>query len=228
MIPLTPMQTQKAAWSPKGQAKGEGKTMQLSDRTKNLFAEHFVRMMDEMPYAKIRISEICRRTGLQSRVFYYHFHDKEELAAWVFFTWYASSFQSGNPPYTEEQLLEMVTAQMSSIWEHRDFYLRCCSSKTQNSLDDYIKRFSDRVNEEILKRHLGVEELRTEDRFKIWFFSRGSQETIMLWLKGAFEATPRQYAELHLANTPPLLLEAFSNYGAAPFPEKRNEFFKSI
>ena len=41
--------------------------------------------MKKKPLDKIRITEICQAAEIERSTFYYHFEDKYELVAWIFF-----------------------------------------------------------------------------------------------------------------------------------------------
>ena len=58
--------------------------MSMKDRTKAMFADELEKMLEEMPLEKVRVLDICRRCEATPPTFYYHFHDKYELVAWIF------------------------------------------------------------------------------------------------------------------------------------------------
>lgn len=58
--------------------------MTLKNQTKLLFAQELEQMLKVMPMEKIRIVDLCKRCGTITQTFYYHFHDKYELVAWIF------------------------------------------------------------------------------------------------------------------------------------------------
>ena len=43
------------------------------------------RLMVNKPLDKIRVTEICREAEIERPTFYYHFQDKYDLVAWIFF-----------------------------------------------------------------------------------------------------------------------------------------------
>lgn len=49
-----------------------------------LIADAFVELCDEMPLAKVSISNIVERTGKNRKTFYYHFENKDRLIVWIF------------------------------------------------------------------------------------------------------------------------------------------------
>ena len=56
------------------------------DRTKLWIAEHMKQLMAAKPIEKIRVTELCRAAGITPPTFYYHFRDKYDLVAWIFYS----------------------------------------------------------------------------------------------------------------------------------------------
>ena len=56
----------------------------MADRTELWVAEKMLQLMQEKPLTRIRITEICERSGIERSTFYYHFKDKYDLIAWLF------------------------------------------------------------------------------------------------------------------------------------------------
>ena len=56
----------------------------LKNQTKLLFAQKLEEMLQTIPMDKIRIIDLCKRCETIPQTFYYHFHDKYELVAWIF------------------------------------------------------------------------------------------------------------------------------------------------
>ena len=57
----------------------------MADRTKQWIAAAMKRLMTAKSLDRIRVTEICREAEIQRPTFYYHFRDKYELVAWIFF-----------------------------------------------------------------------------------------------------------------------------------------------
>ena len=57
----------------------------MADKTKLWIADKMKELMREKTLDKIRIAEICKVAGIRRGTFYYHFMDKYELVAWLFF-----------------------------------------------------------------------------------------------------------------------------------------------
>ena len=57
----------------------------MAERTKIWIADTMKRLMAKKPLEKIRVTEICRAAEIERPTFYYHFKDKYDLVAWIFF-----------------------------------------------------------------------------------------------------------------------------------------------
>ncbi|HAJ73484.1 MAG TPA: TetR family transcriptional regulator [Lachnospiraceae bacterium] len=57
----------------------------MAERTKLWIADKMKDLMKKKPLDKIRITEICTAAEIERSTFYYHFKDKYELVAWIFF-----------------------------------------------------------------------------------------------------------------------------------------------
>ncbi len=57
----------------------------MAERTKIWIADTMRRLMAQKPIDKIRVTEICQAAEIERPTFYYHFKDKYDLVAWIFF-----------------------------------------------------------------------------------------------------------------------------------------------
>ena len=58
----------------------------MAEITKLWIADKMKELMKTKSLDKIRITEICRLAEIQRPTFYYHFKDKYDLVAWIFFS----------------------------------------------------------------------------------------------------------------------------------------------
>ena len=58
--------------------------MALKDRTRRLFAETLIGLMETKSLQEIRVKDLCEKSGADRHTFYYHFRDKYELVAWIY------------------------------------------------------------------------------------------------------------------------------------------------
>lgn len=57
----------------------------MADRTKIWIADTMKRLMVRQSLDKIRVTDICKEAEIERPTFYYHFKDKYDLVAWIFF-----------------------------------------------------------------------------------------------------------------------------------------------
>lgn len=171
-----------------------------------MFAAELEAMMGKIPLSKVRVADLCARCGVERRVFYYHFKDKFDLVAWIFERDYSRALEM-SVPYSEGLYAEAHRR----LWEHRAFYRRAFEEDSQNSIGRYLLQMSIRVNEDALKRHLGVRSLSLEYAFKARHFAHGNVGCLIDWLRGEVHATPEQLAAQMFACMPSELRGAYES-----------------
>ena len=57
----------------------------MAEITKLWIADKMKKWMKIKPIDKIRVTEICKAAEIERPTFYYHFKDKYDLVAWIFF-----------------------------------------------------------------------------------------------------------------------------------------------
>lgn len=71
-----------------------------SNITKKALAMAMKELMEQIPFSKISVSDICEKCGMNRKSFYYHFKDKYDLVNWIFdvefFQLSMSGLQSAN------------------------------------------------------------------------------------------------------------------------------------
>lgn len=183
--------------------------VELRERTKSMFAREFTTMLGEMPFNKIRVSELCERCGVATRLFYYHFKDKDELAGWVFFSHYMASYSANGPIESKDDWEKATEVQLERLWQNRDFYRKLLMDCSSSSLSNYIASFSEEVNISCLKKHLKTDKLDEKHLFMASFVAYGETNVFVKWILGNYQVTAKQLASLLIDATPPLLIEAY-------------------
>ncbi len=104
----------------------------MTDRTKIWIAETMKELMKEKSVDRIRITELCEKAGIQRPTFYYHFKDKHDLIAWIFFQ---SAFQT--------DILDRQSAAeaMRQMKNELTFYKRAYADVSQNALWQYMLEY---------------------------------------------------------------------------------------
>ena len=83
------------------------------------------KIMTIKPLDKIRVTEICREAEIERPTFYYHFKDKYNLVAWIFFH---DAFK------TDILSVESAAKAMNKMRADYLFYKRAYEDNSQNPL----------------------------------------------------------------------------------------------
>lgn len=117
-----------------------------SNITKQALSNALKELMEEQPFEKISVSDICEKCHMNRKSFYYHFKDKYDLANWIFDTEFIQltkehSVDVMNPAYSfEERWRGMVTV-CEYFYENRNFYRRILKVEGQNSFASHFRDF---------------------------------------------------------------------------------------
>lgn len=146
--------------------------VRMSDRTKRWIADAMKKLLAAKPMEDIRVTEICRAAEIERPTFYYHFKDKYELMAWIF-------FQSAD----ETDLLDVESAAHSMNLMRQDFmfFKRAYEDKSQNPMWAYMLEYFVDGYTKLAKEKLGTDTLDTQLQYSIRLYCYGSLGTTREW-----------------------------------------------
>ncbi len=145
----------------------------MAERTKIWIADKMKKLMAVKPIDKIRVTEICELAEITKPTFYYHFRDKYDLVAWIFFS---SHFD------VDVLSLESAARSMNQVRSDFIFYKRAFEDSSQNALWQYmVDYFTERYEQEA-KLLLGTDILDTETHFAIRLYCHGAVGMTREWL----------------------------------------------
>ena len=145
----------------------------MAERTKLWIAAAMKRLMVKKSLDKIRVTEICREAEIERPTFYYHFRDKYELVAWIFFR---------DADMTDILSVESAAASMNRMRQEMLFYRRAYEDSSQNALWQYmLEYFADRYLR-LAKEKLGAEQLDTQTKFSIRLYCFGCVAMTWEWV----------------------------------------------
>lgn len=179
--------------------------MGVRENTKYLFASSIQELIKTKDLRSIRVKDLCDLCGADRQTFYYHFHDKYELVAWIYLKDLERSVQENQGIYDRNQLaclLRRLNAQ-------RAFYRKVFSDQTQNALAAYIYQYNVRNTEFLLKKRWNQDSLNRELQFAIQFYASAWVNCMIRWILEPSDLTAEELAELIYANLPPPLKETF-------------------
>jgi hypothetical protein len=180
--------------------------MQMKNRTKIMFADGLEEMLDSIPLEKVRVAKLCELCEATTPTFYYYFHDKYELVAWMFLQDFSEEVGDKDPSYTVGGL-NQVTTRMA---KRRTFYQKALHDHSQNSIAAYLQTFNIQIARDAVMYHTG-KALTTDQEFAVKYHVYGTMGMFREWLFG--NDWTIEYLNEHLFDrTPDFLKEAFSVY----------------
>ena len=150
--------------------------MAYSTITKTAMADAMKTLMEEKPFSKISVGDICDQCGMNRKTFYYHFKDKYDLVNWIFQTEFLEMLKVQD--YSSGwQLLSDICAY---FYSERSFYTNALQVEGQNAFRDYFAESIGSILPIIMRDQLRPEE---DSRFFVQFLTDAIQAAILRWLK---------------------------------------------
>lgn len=112
-----------------------------SNITKRALAAALRELMEEMPFDKIQIAQICERCDMNRKSFYYHFKDKYDLVNWIFDTEFISFSRDIANCLPSDNRWELIERACEHFYADRTFYRKALLIKGQNSLSDHLREY---------------------------------------------------------------------------------------
>ena len=181
--------------------------MTMKDRTKLMFAEALEEILRDKPFDKVRVLDLCKRCETTPQTFYYHFHDKYELAAWVFLHDFAYIVGDAEPDYSPQRLTEMT----NHLVARRIFYQRSYNDHSQNAVNTYMFNFNLQNAKKIVKEVTG-EELSAEQMVQLKYHMHGVMGVFYELIYETLEMNAEEMSAFLYEKTPDFMKEAFAGY----------------
>lgn len=172
----------------------------MAEITKKWIAGTMKKLMARKSIDKIRVTEICREAEIERPTFYYHFKDKYDLVAWIFFR---SAYD------TDIVSVESAAAHMNQMRNDFLFYKRAFEDSSQNALWRYIHEYFVNRYSDQAKSILGTDLLDTQTIFSIRLYCFGTVGMTREWLLNDSITSAETIVEMMLASMPGNLREIF-------------------
>ncbi len=150
-----------------------------SNITKQALAASLRELMEEVPFDKINVSQICERCGMNRKSFYYHFKDKYDLVNWIFDTEFISLVSASSSSDSYQEQWEFIEKACRYFYENRSFYRKALQIKGQNSFSDHYTEYFEPFLRNYLSHLLGDEQL---NEFTVDFFADAMLCSMKRWL----------------------------------------------
>ncbi len=145
----------------------------MANTTKQWIALQMKELMRQKPLSKISVTEICRAAGIERPTFYYHFKDKYELVAWVFFH-----------TAETENIIDLPSAVegLSRLKSELAFFRQAYADISQNALWTYIVEYYTEAYSALAKEILHTDQLDPSLLYSIRFFCYGTVGMAREWI----------------------------------------------
>ena len=173
----------------------------MKDFTKKWIADQMKELMRTKSLDKIRITEICRTAQIDRSTFYYHFKDKYDLVAWIF---YDSAFR------TDILNREDAAKSLNQVKKDYIFYKRAFADHSQNPLWQYMQEYYSNQYMEIAKEKLHTDELDDQTVFSIRMYSYGTIAMSREWIFSDSKVSAETVVEMMFTTMPEILRRIFN------------------
>lgn len=174
-------------------------------RTKQQLADAFLELSKVTEVPRISVKEICEMCGILRQSFYYHFHDKYELVAWIFEQDFMMEARRAEQINSEE----MICSMLHRLQAREAFYRSAIQDVNQNNLYEYIIQLYITMNTEIMRVYLKTDVLDSELLYDLQSYSYACAFHTREWLAGREKMSPELFAERMYRDMPELLKKAY-------------------
>ena len=161
-----------------------------SNITKQALAASLRELMEEVPFDKINVAQICERCGMNRKSFYYHFKDKYDLVNWIFDTDFISLAALEPAPGSAPERWDLIETICDYFYDNRAFYRKALQITGQNSFSDHFTEYIGPSLKSRLSCLLGNEQV---DEFFIDFFTDAVLCAMKRWLLAKDCMPPKQF-----------------------------------
>ena len=172
----------------------------MAEITKLWIAGKMRELMLRKPIDKIRVTEICKAAEIERPTFYYHFKDKYDLVAWMF---YSDAYG------TDVVSVESAAAGMNKMKQEILFYKRAYEDVSQNALWRYMLEYFTARYTELAKEKLGTDVLDPQLAYSIRFYCMGAVGMTQEWVLHDNITSAETVVRMMFASMPAVMSQIF-------------------
>ena len=157
--------------------------------TKRALGASLKTLMQQRPFHKISVGDICEQCGMHRKSFYYHFQDKYDLLNWVFY----SEFMQLIDTRPEADIWEYLRRVCEYFAENRKFYVNAFAIEGQNAFAETFDETLEAMLSAYLRQEIQDEAFRG---FFCDFYSAAFRCSIARWLQSDKPITAEAFVTL--------------------------------
>ena len=176
-------------------------------KMKDFLAESLELLMQEKPFEKIKIKQICDRAGVIRATFYNHFEDKYAALNYISDELLHESQKVFVPT---GDIVHVILSLCETIYDHHVFFTRAFQVQGQNDFDNMFSTHVAQLIKEILlvvRKEDGERTLYSNDALSM-YFAHAFMYLCKNWLKEGCQYTPQEFANYSSG----LLLHGLKDY----------------
>lgn len=161
-----------------------------SNITKRALAAALKELMDEMPFEKINVAQICERCGMNRKSFYYHFKDKNDLVNWIFDADFLTFTRVLTNEINFNVRMEVLKEICCYFYDNRKFYCKALRIEGQNAFSEHFRECCLPLLKFRLVQVIGED---AADDFTVNFFADACLCAIERWILDKNCMPPEQF-----------------------------------
>ncbi len=150
-----------------------------SNITKRALAAALKELMNELPFEKISVAQICEKCDMNRKSFYYHFKDKYDLVNWIFDIEFIEFAQAFSNEMQFNERVDLLREVCEYFYKNRSFYKKALNIKGQNSFSEHLREYCQPILKLRLKNLIGEG---ADDEFILDFFTDAALCAIERWI----------------------------------------------
>ena len=144
--------------------------------TKKALAEALKQLMEEIPFGKISVADICEKCDMNRKSFYYHFKDKYDLLNWIVDTEFlATTLRDTDRRDPWGKIYELFVY----LYENQSFVRKTLAVEGQNSPVEHFRVLMEPMIAARMKEIFGDD---ADQEFRVNFFCDAFRCTIERWI----------------------------------------------
>lgn len=160
--------------------------------TKLLFHTALIELMQEKPFSRITIRDICEQADLNRTTFYKHYNDQEQLIAEIEEELIQKTLDYMKNVSQEEGTIPMIETFLNYVRDNSRMFKVLFSGRENNErMLAYMTNVTDRIRKNL--PDYGTEE---EERYILNFIMHGTFNVIQTWIDRDFDLPAARAAEL--------------------------------
>lgn len=142
-------------------------------------------LMNKMPYRKITVSDLVRKSGASRASFYRNYESKEQIVDEYLEARFGEIFLKH--PMTEGDIHIVVLNIMKDIYDSREWLIKLEQNGLLDKIDSYI--YQDTL--------MQINQIKVlNNRYQPFFFAGAASSMIKAWVSFGFEESPEEITEL--------------------------------